>query len=309
MQKCKKKGQFFKRLDKHLARAHPETTEGQHSALPGVEAKEASHMLYRVKEECGLCGKTLLLRPHLKKAHNVKTWDEYILKLKEKGTKKCQRRSAVEKETPSSGLYSLLTEIRTVAAAKRKTRSARTTEPTSSPPRSPATSNSPPRSPATSDSPPRSPEIVPVPYTENEFIRFCVHNTNLYMVLATHQAIKNGKKDPVNVLNYLSKNKLTVEFCRYIVDMDFIPKLYGYYRFAGYYPYPKEKCISCSLKSCSCGRLPRSFYTFCRRACNTIFNCTVCKNWGSGYHTCFDFFWCKVCNDLAKRYPLQVADF
>jgi len=39
-------------------------------------------MRYRVKEECGLCGKTLLLRPHLKKAHQAKTWDEYVLNLK-----------------------------------------------------------------------------------------------------------------------------------------------------------------------------------------------------------------------------------
>ena len=80
-------------------------------------------MRYRVKEECGLCGKTLLLRPHLKKAHQVKTWDEYVLKLKElKGRKKFQKRPADEKGTPSGGLHSLLKEINPEAAVQKKQR-------------------------------------------------------------------------------------------------------------------------------------------------------------------------------------------
>jgi len=49
---------------------------------------------------------------------------------------------------------------------------------------------------------------VPVhaPYTEDEFLHSCVQNMNLYMVLATHQAIKNCKKNPPKVLNYTTKN-------------------------------------------------------------------------------------------------------
>ena len=249
-------------------------------------------MRYRVKEECGLCGKTLLLRPHLKKAHQVKTWDEYVLKLKElKGRKKFQKRPTDEKETPSGGLHSLLKEINPEAAVQKK-QSRTICEPVHSPDNE-------------GESPPSSPQYIEVPYTEEEFLRFCVHNTNLYMVLATHQAIKNGKQDPAFVLNYLSKNKLNIDYCKYVVHMNFIPKLYGYYRFAGYYPYAKEKCISCTLNSCSCGRLPRSFYTFCRRACNQAsFDCTVCKNWGSGYNVCEDFFWCEVCTAAAKKFPV-----
>ena len=52
--------------------------------------------------------------------------------------------------------------------------------------------------------------------------------------------MESGKQDPAYLLNYLSKNKLNIDYCRYIVDMNLISKLYGYYRFAGYYPYPKR---------------------------------------------------------------------
>ena len=37
--------------------------------------------------------------------------------------------------------------------------------------------------------------------------------------------MQSGKKDPVTVLNYLSKNKLNIEYCKFIVDMNYIPKL------------------------------------------------------------------------------------
>ena len=30
------------------------------------------------------------------------------------------------------------------------------------------------------------------------------------------------------MLNYLSKNNLNIEYCRFIVDMNFIPQPYGY---------------------------------------------------------------------------------
>ena len=106
---------------------------------------------------------------------------------------------------------------------------------------------------------------------------------------------------------YLSKNNLNIEYCKFIVDMNYIPKIYGNYRLSIYDLYAKEKCISCTLKPCSCGKLLRSFYTFCRKACHqTHFKCTVCKNWGSGYHICKDFFWCKVCDTAAKRWPIPI---
>ena len=301
-------------------------SEKEHSTLPSVPEKEADHMRYRVKEECGLCGKTLLLRPHLRKAHNLTTWDEHIQKLKKvKGKKRIHITSAEEtSESPAGGLNSLLKEItQVVASDKGKQRpkrwkpapSANEEESGESPPGRPLNVKVPKRWKPTpsaneeesGESPPGSPLYVKVPYTEEEFLRFCVHNTNLYMVLATHQAMQSGKKDPVAVLNYLSKNKLNIEYCKFIVDMNYIPKIYGYYRFSRYYPYAKEKCISCTLKPCSCGKLSRSFYTFCRRACNqTHFKGTVCKNWGSGYHVCEDFFWCKVCDAAAKRCPIPI---
>jgi len=41
--------------------------------------------------------------------------------------------------------------------------------------------------------------------------------------------------------------------CRYVIDMNFIPKLCGYCRFAGNIDYPKEKCRRCSLNASFCG--------------------------------------------------------
>lgn len=148
-------------------------------------------MRYRVKEECGLCGKTLLLGPHLKNTHKLKTWDEYIIKLK--GLSKRKNITANTMEIPSGGLHSLLKEINPVAAVQRKPRKHfRETIPSSD-------------NEEKGEPSPRGTQNVKVPYTEEEFLRFCVHNTNLYMVLATHQAMKNGKKDPVSVLKTRSQ--------------------------------------------------------------------------------------------------------
>lgn len=256
-------------------------------------------MCYRVKEECGICGKTLLLRPHLKNAHKVSTWGEYIAKLKElKGKSKQQQRVAEEKPAPTGRLNALLKKISPGVAVRKKT--------TRLPAQKPICSLE-----ETAESPLISRQCGKLLYTEDKFLHFCVHNTNLYMMLATFHAMKDEKKDPVHVLNSLSKNKLSIKHCNYIINENFIRKLYGFCRFAGYYPYATEKCISCTSNSCcSCDILPRSFYTFRRRACNeAFFDCTVRKNWGSGYHVCEDFFWCEVCDTAAKRCPLQVTDW
>ena len=77
-------------------------------------------MQYRVKEQCGLCGKTLLLRPHLK-THKIKTWDEYISKLKEIPKKQDQGSPLLtRKETPSAGLNSLLRQISSTTTSTAK---------------------------------------------------------------------------------------------------------------------------------------------------------------------------------------------
>ena len=64
-----------------------------------------------------------------------------------------------------------------------------------------------------------------VPYSEEKFLRFCVHNTNLYSVLATHHAIKAGKEDPAVVLHTLFKKKMSIEYCTNLIDMDLLQKL------------------------------------------------------------------------------------
>ena len=48
-------------------------------------------------------------------------------------------------------------------------------------------------------------------------------------MLVTDQAMKNGKEDPAFMLIYLpvSKNELNIDYCKYIVDVHFIPTLYN----------------------------------------------------------------------------------
>ena len=59
-----------------------------------------------------------MLRPHLKKAHKVNTWDEYIQRLKKlKGKKRFQLTPTVENsDVPAGGLNSLLKEIAPMVA-------------------------------------------------------------------------------------------------------------------------------------------------------------------------------------------------
>ena len=307
VQSCRKRGQFFKRLDKHLSRAHPDITEKEHTVLPKVKVTQPSYMRYRVKEKCGLCGKTLLLQPHLKSAHKIETWEEYTTALKKQNKRILRSKVQEKEEIPNHGLHSLLVQISTVSGKSKKRDS------------DDLAGNSVKRALFREDEhieTRKNREISPncgqglaqtLPYSEEEFLRFCVHNTNLYSVLATHHAMKEGKKDPAMVLHILSKKKMSIEYCRNLIDMDLLQKLHGYYRFSEFYPYAKEKCISgCASRPCSCGLLPRSFYSFCKRACNPLLNCTVCKNWGSGYHTCPDFFECEVCTDAAQRCPLKL---
>ena len=43
-------------------------------------------------------------------------------------------------------------------------------------------------------------------------------------MLATNQAMKNGKEDPTFMLIY----ELNIDYCKYIVDANVIPTLYRY---------------------------------------------------------------------------------
>ena len=70
-------------------------------------------MRYRVKEECGICGKTLLLRLQLKNAHKVSTWGEY------KGKSKHQQIVAEEQPASTGGLNALLKKISPAVAARK----------------------------------------------------------------------------------------------------------------------------------------------------------------------------------------------
>jgi hypothetical protein len=210
-------------------------------------------MKYRVKEKCGLCGKVQLLQPHLKSAHKIKTWEEYTTLLKKQGKRILRSKVQEKGGVPSRGLHSLLKEITSVAVESRK----RVAEGGMNGNNISETCEGFAGKRAIRDrvmedehfgtredrniSPNCGQGLAQrVPYSEEEFLRFCVHNTNLYSVLATHHAIKEGKEDPAMVLHTLSK-KMSIEYCRNLIDMDLMQKLHGYYRFSEFYPYAKEK--------------------------------------------------------------------
>ena len=73
-----------------------------------------------MKEKCGLCGKTLLLQPHLKSAHKIKTWEEYTTALKRQGKRILRSQVQEKEEIPNHGLHSLLMQISTVAGKSKK---------------------------------------------------------------------------------------------------------------------------------------------------------------------------------------------
>ena len=79
MRDCQKFGSYLKRLDLHLKRCHPTLSEKMHRYLPvpPIMSGIPNHMKYRKKETCKLCGKTLLLLPHLKRCHKICSREDY----------------------------------------------------------------------------------------------------------------------------------------------------------------------------------------------------------------------------------------
>ena len=148
-----------------------------------------------------LCYSVHTSRMHIKSACGK----NILQKLKElKGKSKQQQRVAEEKPAPTGGLNALLKKISPGVAVRKKT--------TRLPAQKPICSLE-----ETAESPLISRQCGKLLYTEDEFLHFCVHNTNLYMMLATFHAMKDEKKDPVHELNSLSKNKLSIEHCNYIM--------------------------------------------------------------------------------------------
>ena len=126
--------------------------------------------------------------------HEASIWGEYIVKPGElKGESKHQQRVAQEKPAPTGGLNALLKKISRGLVMR--------TTPTRLPAQEPICSPE-----ETADSPLRCCRCGQPLYSEDEFLCFSVHNTNLHMVLATFHTMKDEKKDPVSVLYSLSKN-------------------------------------------------------------------------------------------------------
>lgn len=284
---CRKRGRFFKDLHKHLLRAHPNVTLTDHKRLPAVEPTEAKHMRYRRKEKCVLCGKTLLLLPHLKTAHKIRSIEEYFGKVR-------QQKGLPRDVTLSSQAQGQSTAIPSALPALKfpETETKRKSE-------RKITAKRPGSRKAI-----HTPSFVPsvTACSEDELLRFFVHNCFPYQVQAACIAARSGQKDPINVLSVLSKGRLSREDCQSVVENGLLKKLYGFYRFCRLHTIPTLPCVcNCTDKSCSCDQPPESFYLFCRRPCMPRMQCKMCSSWGVGHHVCLDFFFCKFCEECASK--------
>ena len=144
-----------------------------------------------------------------------------------------------------------------------------------------------------------------------EWLRFLVHNTNSYMVRSLLVYLKQHpnrsisdyyhtklREDVFGNVSLSSLKNVYVKRC----------KLLSYYRRLGCYPNEGgrkvDTCLACDKKNgkCDCPKTSPSFYVYCRYHCHLTFDCNKCKKTSTGnrFHDCFDFFFCKTCDEYYR---------
>ena len=149
-----------------------------------------------------------------------------------------------------------------------------------------------------------------------ELIRFLVHSTTSYAVRS--------------LLSFLSERSKSVEdyhnspLCREVfghVSLHFLEQVWhyrieimSYYRKLGMYPHIGKRvdiCLACDKKGgrCKCPALDPSVFLFVKQSCNVNrFQCDKCKNWPVLSHICYDFFFCKKCDQVYKDAPTYITN-
>ena len=306
---CQKYGSYLKCLSTHLKRNHPTLSEKNHRYLPLPPTMTGipNHMKYRKKETCKLCGKTLLLLPHLKRCHKIYSREDYekLPCLKNKN-KSCNKLVVKEKhltlepdgeylKTRQSGLFKAFQNLEVPHKPNPVTMTKQTTSMKGGH-RNQSKLKSKPKSKKTS---PRNRK-----YSLDEMVRYFAHKMYPYQVIAMGlTARKHGYKNRPAIVSFLHKtcmNNLSIADCDNAID--YLQYLCPYFRFCPLFEYSKFKCI-CTGDS-SCTPLTKEFRLYCKRQCPKSLKCG-CKLLDDSAHACIDFYHCKVCAKYYKSTAKQ----
>ena len=270
-----------------------------------------NHMKYRKKETCKLCGKTLLLLPHLKRCHKIYSRKDYEKLSVLQNKNSCNKLVVKEKLfTPSalshadeehtkakkSGLFKAFQSLDVPQKMSHATMTKQTTS-------KKGHHNNLPKLKLKLKSTNTSLGKGEMCSLE-EMVRYFVHKMYPYQVIAMGlTARKYGYKDRPAIVSFLHKtcmNNLTIADCDNAID--YLQYLCPYFRFCPLFDYPKFKCI-CTGDS-SCTPLTKEFRLFCKRKCAKSLKCG-CKLLDDTAHACIDFFHCKVCDKYYKATAKQ----
>lgn len=275
-----------------------------------------NHMKYRKKETCKLCGKTLLLLPHLKRCHKIYSREEYNKLPCAQNNKSGNKVVVKEKHLTSATLPDtdeeyLKTNQHGLFKAWQNLKAKIPLKPKPVPMEKLTTSkkghhtgdgNLPKlRSKLQSNGTSHRKEKI---YSLEEMVRYFVHKTYPYQVIAMGLvARKQCYKSKSAIASFLHKtcmNNLNIDDCNNAID--YLQYLCPYYRFCPLFEYSKFKCICTGGSSCT--PLPKDFRLYCKRKCAKSLNCG-CRLLDDSAHACIDFFSCKVCDKYYKSTSKQ----
>ena len=144
-----------------------------------------------------------------------------------------------------------------------------------------------------------------------EWLRFLVHNTNSYSL---RSLLIYLKQHPSRSINDYYHTKLREDVFG-TISLSFLKNVYvkrhkllSYYKRLGYFPNEGGRrvgtCLACGKKGgkCDCPKISQSFYVYCRYHCPLKFGCNKCKKTSAkkNFHDCFDFFFCKTCDEYYR---------
>jgi hypothetical protein len=271
-------------------------------------------MKYRKKETCKLCGKTLLLQPHLKRCHKIYSREDYnklpcaknnksgnkvVVKEKHLTPATLHRTDEEYLERKQTGLFNAWQKLKTPQKTKPVPMAKQTT--------------------STKGHHSGDGNLLKVSsilesnetsynkekmHSLEEMVRYFVHKVYPYQVIAMGLAArKYGYKSKSAIASFLHKtcmNNLNIDDCNNAID--YLQYLCPYFRFCPFFEYSKFKCICTGGSSCT--PLPKDFKLYCKRKCAKSLNCG-CKLFDDSAHACLDFFFCKVCDKYYKSTSKQ----
>ena len=297
----------------------------QNTCLPDVQVRVPTYMKYRNKEHCKICGKFLLLAPHIKKAHNMDMESYNSLNIAQdqnanvdtsEKTLEVSNNALVYLPYPElttnegtlSEAYKLLEKNKPVDSPK-KIKDMKNVESVDH-----VMANSLTYKITNTGAEANLDDNNAIAYSpgnedilDKDEMRFVIHNFNSYRVTAMalavrgkprHQHMEAIKDFCTGLLpDDQSLLQLAVKYLR-AVDC-----YYRNYRLTKWLSRNNKKCSFCKAE-CECAIPDDEFYLYCRMKCNLDLECKKCSKWSTG-HVCLDFEECKYCTQYAKYNPLS----